>query len=222
MFADGHLLLVLHDVPQPGDPERKSVLIWRDPLGAWRASGSGSGLAELQGLLQGYEKVVDGLEARMQAAPSAENYFTILHTANPVLRSVRNLHRALQEARELVREDRNILVARDEAGEHERTLDLLHGDAKNGLDYTIARQVEEQARNSDQLVVSSYRLNLLVAVFLPLTALGSAFGMNLRHGLEEVRNPMLFWTVLLLGMVIGLAVKSAISVRPPAKPRQLK
>lgn len=86
-------------------------------------------------------------------------------------------------------------------------------DAKNGLDYMIARQAEEQARSSAELVVSSYRLNMPVAVFLPLTALGSAFGMNFRHGLEEVTTPLLFWAVLVSGVLIGLVVKAGISVR---------
>ncbi|HEX8312950.1 MAG TPA: CorA family divalent cation transporter [Chthoniobacteraceae bacterium] len=217
MSADGHLLLVLHEVPEPGVAERKSVLFWRDPAGVWRATGNGSGLAELDSLLQGYIKGIDGLESRMLAAPSADNYFSVLQTATPLLRSTRNLHRALQEARELFREDRHILLARDQAGEQERTVELLHSDARNGLDYMIARQAEEQARNSDQLVVSSYRLNLLVAIFLPLTALGSAFGMNFVHGLEGVRSPLLFWSVLVLGILVGFVVKGAVAIRPVAK-----
>lgn len=88
------------------------MLLWRDPAGAWRATGSGSGLAELEALMRAYTKMVDGLEARMIAAPSAENYFTLLHSANPLFRSLRNVHRLLLEARELVREDRHILLAR--------------------------------------------------------------------------------------------------------------
>ena len=81
-------------------------------------------------------------------------------------------------------------------------------DARNGLDYTIARQAEEQARNSEQLVASGYRLNLIVAIFLPLTALGSAFGMNLNSGLEAIRTPLLFWGVLVFGLVLGFRGES--------------
>ena len=40
--------------------------------------------------------------------------------------------------------DRAILLARDEAGELERAVDLLHHDAKNGMEFMIARQGEEK------------------------------------------------------------------------------
>src|SRR5687768_162403 len=38
MVHDGHLLLILHDVPEPGVPERVAVLFWRNPQGVWRSS----------------------------------------------------------------------------------------------------------------------------------------------------------------------------------------
>jgi Mg2+ and Co2+ transporter CorA len=52
---------------------------------------------------------------------------------------------------------------------------------------------------------------MLIAVFLPLTALGSAFGMNFRHGLEGFTSPLLFWGTLSLGLVLGLCVKGLLS-----------
>jgi hypothetical protein len=75
----------------------------------------------------------------------------------------------------------------------------------------IARQAEEQARSSQQLVVAGHRLNLLIAIFLPLTALGSAFGMNLRHGLEGINSPLLFWVILIGGFFLGFVVKATIT-----------
>lgn len=211
MFGDGHLLLVLHKVPEPGNADRESILFWRDPTGVYKSTGSGAALAELRAYLDEFKKVVDKLEERMQQAPSSENYFDVLQRSTPLLRTVRNMHRTLQEAREAVKTDRNILLARDEAGELERALELLHTDAQHGLDFMIARQAEEQARRGRELVVSGHRLNLLIAIFLPLTALGSAFGMNLKHGFEGVNSPILFWVVLIGGFFLGFLVKAGIT-----------
>src|SRR5688572_5393342 len=193
MSAEGHLLLILHKIPQPGNPDRESILFWRDTAGAWKSTGGGSGLAELRGLLEDFTKYVDKLEERLQGNATSKTYFEILQTTGPLLRSVRNMHTTLQQAREAFPMDRNILIARDQAGELERAVELLHADAKNGLEYMVARQTEEQAENSEQLLKAGHKLNMLIAIFLPLTALGSAFGMNFRHGLEAVTSPLLFW-----------------------------
>lgn len=211
LFADGHLLLVLHKIPEPGNPDRVPILFWRDQAGVFKSTGSGAPLAELRANLEEFTKVTDKLEQRADLPPSADNYFEILQTTTPLLRTVRNMHRALQEAREAVPADRNILIARDQAGELERALELLHTDAQHGLDYMVARQAESQARASHELVQSGHKLNLLIALFLPLTALGSAFGMNLRHGFESVTNPILFWIVLVGGFFLGFVVKAGIT-----------
>jgi hypothetical protein len=212
MSADGHLLLILHRIPQPGNPDREPILFWRDTAGGWKSTGSGAGLAELRGLLDDFTKHVDKLEVRMQESPNSKTYFEILQTTGPLLRTVRNMHTALQQAREAFPTDRNILVARDQAGELERAVELLHADAKNGLEYMVARQTEEQAENSEQLVKAGHKLNMLIAIFLPLTALGSAFGMNLRHGLEGITSPVLFWGTLIVGILLGFFVKALLDV----------
>ncbi len=208
MSADGHLLLVLHKIPQPANPDRESILFWRDSSGGWKSTGSGAGLAELRGLLDDFTQHVDKLEVRMQEGPNSKTYFEILQTTGPLLRTVRNMHTALQQAREAFPIDRNILVARDQAGELERAVELLHADAKNGLEYMVARQTEEQAENSEQLLKAGHKLNMLIAIFLPLTALGSAFGMNFRHGLEGITSPLLFWGTLIVGIMLGFFVKA--------------
>ena len=59
----------------------------------------------------------------------------------------------LQQAREAEPEDRHIL-ARDEAGEIERNLELLHAEAFHGLQFLVAQRSEEQARQGEQLVAS--------------------------------------------------------------------
>lgn len=212
MESDGHLLVVLHKVPVPGDADRHAMLFWRDPAGVWRGTGSGSGVAEISAYTGEFVRAVDRLESQIAKPPSSDNYFQILHEATPMLRTVRNMHRAWQEARDKAPNDRNILLARDQAGELERSLELLTSDAQHGLDYMVARQAEEQARASQRLVESGHRLNLLVAIFLPLTAIASLFGMNLRHGFEEVNSPLLFWVILVVSILLGLIVKAVISV----------
>jgi Mg2+ and Co2+ transporter CorA len=204
--------MVLHKIPRPGNPDRESILFWRDSAGGWKSTGSGAGLAELRGLLEEFTKHVDKLEDRMQQSPNSKTYFEILQTTGPLLRTVRNMHTTLQQAREAFPIDRNILVARDQAGELERAVELLHADAKNGLEYMVARQTEEQAENSQELLKAGHKLNMLIAIFLPLTALGSAFGMNFRHGLEGVTSPLLFWGTLTVGIMLGFFVKALLEM----------
>jgi hypothetical protein len=220
MTAEGHLLLILHKIPKPGEGDREPVLFWRDPAGNWKSTGNGAGLAELKSHLQDFSTYVDKLEDRMQQPPNSKNFFEILQITAPLLRTARNMHATLQQAREAFSNDRNILIARDQAVEIERAVELLHADAKNGLEYMIARQAEEQAENSEQLLTAGHRLNMLIAVFLPLTALGSAFGMNFRHGLEGITSPLLFWSTLLVGLVLGFAVKGLVDT--PSERRKKK
>jgi hypothetical protein len=211
MTADGHLLLILHKLPESGSFDRVPIIFWRDSAGAWKSTGGGAGIADLKEQLDQFNKAVDKLEQQIQQPPNSANYFDILQDTGPLLRLVRNMHGTLQQAREAFPDDRHILNARDQAGELERELELIHADAKNGLEFIFARQAELEAKNTKQLVSAQHRLNMLIAVFLPLTALGSAFGMNFRHGLESITTPILFWSVLVTGIFLGLIVKGAIS-----------
>lgn len=211
MVAEGHLLMVVHKVPVSGETEREAVLFWRDPKGIWKSTAGGSGVGDLLELMGAYGKAVDQLEAHHEKAANATAHFEVLRESAPLLRSIRNLLHTLQVAREAIPADRNILNARDRAADLERAVELTHADARNGLDYMVARQTEEHARNSEELVRSGHRLNLLVALFLPLTAIASVFGMNLVSGLEEVRTPALFWGILGVGLVMGWLVKSSLS-----------
>ena len=153
----------------------------------------------------------------MQQHPSAESFFEVLQSTTPLLRTIRNTQRTLQEARQASPEDRPILLARDDAGELERAVELLHSDAQHGMDYMIARQGEEQTQRTHQLVRAGHRLNVLIALFLPLTAIGSVFGMNLSHGLERWQSPWLFWSLLATALVIGVLLMTAVvfRVKPP-------
>ena len=215
MSADGHLLLVLHEPPPPGQAERVGRLFWRDPVGAWRSRGLGDGSQALKRHVAEFADRVDELEADWQSARSAADYFALLQAIAPVHRTVRNLHAALQEARTMVPEDRDLINLRDQVGEVERAVELLHGDAKNGLDFTVAYQAERQADRANSMAVSAHRLNVLVAVFFPIATLAAVFGMNLVHGLEGWNTPAHFWGLLGAGLLVGLVLAQVIA-RPAA------
>jgi Mg2+ and Co2+ transporter CorA len=55
-------------------------------------------------------------------------------------------------------------------------------------------------------VQTGHRLNILAAIFFPLTAIASLFGMNLRSGLEASPT-WVFWVVFLAGIVVGMVVR---------------
>jgi hypothetical protein len=220
MVADGHLLIILYKPPQPGEPERDAVFFWRNPKGELRSTERGSGIGALTAHFESWRETVDRFDDQMDGTPTARKFFSVVQNTSPLLRTIRNTHRAMQEAREAFSEDRSILIARDTAGDLERAIDLLHSDAQHGMEFMIAKQGEEQAQRSHQLVVTGHRLNLLVALFLPLTAIGSVFGMNLLHGFEEWKAPWMFWIILVGALVTGLLLLSALALNRNPKSGQ--
>jgi hypothetical protein len=217
MAHEGHLLLVLHEVPEAGVPERKGVLFWRDPKGEWKTNERGSGKAALRELLQRYATRVDELEAAYAAASTATTLFPVLRAVSPIVRASKHLHETLQAAREQVKLDKEIINARDAAGEVERAAELLATEAKNALESEIAEAAETQARLNGELAQTGARLNMLAAIFLPLTAVGSLFGMNLPHGLESIAGPMTFWIIAIGGLLLGLVIRGSLSKRTPVE-----
>jgi hypothetical protein len=105
------------------------------------------------------------------------------------------------------------------AGEIERAVELVHGDAKHGLDFLIAHQAEQQAARTYEMAVAAHRLNLLAALFFPVATLSAVysaiFGMILAHGEQGWSTPALFWFLLGLGMVGGLVLARFIAHKPP-------
>ncbi len=215
MAHEGHLLLILHEVPEPGVPERQGVVFWRAPSGKWSTNVRGNGLTELRALVTRYIDRVDALESAFAAANSVERLFPVLRAATPIERSCRLMHGVLQAAREAQRKDRDIINIRDLAGEVVRAAELLNTEARTALEFDIAESAEAQAKANRALAEAGQRLNLLAAVFLPLTALASAFGMNLPSGLENVASPMLFWFVLIVGITVGMLVRGGLNRRNP-------
>jgi Mg2+ and Co2+ transporter CorA len=123
------------------------------------------------------------------------------------------MHLALQTAREAIKGDTFLIELRDNAYEVERNLDLLYEDVRNAIQHRTARKAEEQARLSEQALHASHRLNILAALFFPLTALASLFGMNFRHGLDDY-PPVMFWLIFVISVALGLVMKGWVLRKP--------
>ncbi|MBU0494169.1 MAG: CorA family divalent cation transporter [Chloroflexi bacterium] len=218
MFSDGHLLLVLHRAPRYGEREREGTLFWRKPDGEWECTRRdlGKGIRALRKHVQEYEATEEKFRADYEQADSAEDYFRILERMAPLHHAARSLHTTLQAAREAIPGDQDLIDLRDQAYTLERTLDLLHVNTKDALDFGIAKRAEEQARISLQAVQTAHRLNILAALFFPLMAISSVFGMNLSSGLEGI-SVWIFWFIflsaILLGLVISLWVLSGSGIK---------
>lgn len=211
IVEDGHLLLVTHELPKDDEITRPAKLFWRAPDGTWRASGAGQspGLPVLKRHLESIQQAIAQLDDRVDAGKTAQDFFTVLNAATPLQRTTRNLHKALQDAREGV-DDRDIITLRDSAGDLERAAELLVGDARNALEFTVAKNGEAQAANGQKAVEAQHKLNLLAALFFPVTAIGSILGMNLRTGMEHA-PPIVFWAVLLMAFASGFAIRGSLN-----------
>ena len=223
MSAEGHLLLVLHAPPAAGSAERRGRLFWRAADGGWRSKPLGDGVQSLKRHVGEFAERMELLEKQCLAADGAETYFRLLREIAPLHRTARHLHAVLQEARELAPEDRDIINLRDQAGEIERAFELLHGDAKHGLDFTVAHLAEKQSQRTLEMAVSAHRLNLLVSTFCPVATLSAIFAavfamMHVRrdHGLDAVNTPALFWIAMAAGLVGGLLLGRLIARKPVA------
>jgi len=197
----GHdeLLLVLHEVPNVGIPEREAIFFWRRQDGRWLQPG-GPGLDELDSLLERYARAIDKNEEILEKTESTEQVFRILRHAGPISRSTRNIVSALEQALIQEPDDKEIRAFRDCARELERASELLQSDARETLMYWQAEASEAHVKSSERLGNILFKLNLITGFFLPLVALGGLFGMNL--DLPHFVKGM-FWLVFLGGLGIG-------------------
>jgi len=208
MSADGHLLLILHELPRPDGGEANARLYWRKPDGTWRSSSSSATtLGALRAHLEEFVAAIDGLEARAANATRAKDWFSILHEVAPLNRTTLGMAATLQEARDLAKNDRDLISLRDLAQENERAVELITTHARAGLDFTIAQNAENSANATEHVVQSQHRLNLIAATFLPITALGALLGTNLKSGLESWNAPYAFWAVMAAALVLGVLVR---------------
>jgi len=144
-------------------------------------------------------------------AEMADDYFRLLQEIAPLRRAGRHLYETLQEARDMVRDDHDLIVCRDQAYQIHRTAELVQGDCKIGLDCAIARRAEEEAESSRRMALAAHRLNVLAAVFFPIVTISSILGVNLSRGLEEdMLTQWFFWLVLAGGVLSGFFLKAAI------------
>ncbi|QDU63805.1 CorA-like Mg2+ transporter protein [Planctomycetes bacterium Pan216] len=224
MTAEGHLLLILHAPPREGASERHGRFFWRKPEGQWQSIEMGTGTRALESHLAEYSQLLDELDDEVQQATSAEDYFSVMRHLRPLHRAAAHQRTALQQAREIMPTDRDLIIFRDAAEQLEHTATMIHEEAKYGLDFSIARQAEEQARTSHQMAVASHRLNVLVAFFFPLATVSAIFGMNLTHGFEAHPTIWPFALVVVISVVAGFLLLNLVSqgpktlAPPPATP----
>ncbi len=205
MLAEGQLLLVLHRLPRKNETDRAGRFFWRKSDGSWQSSDLGPGAGALSKHLNEYAEVVERYDHLQDEASGLDDYQAIIEGLAPIHRTIRHLHTALQDAREKVPDDRDLINARDRAYELERAAELLVGDARNDIQFLTAKRAEEQADAAHKMAVSGHRLNLLAAFFFPIAALTAIFGTNLSHPLEQyVPPPYAFLSVIGAGTVMGM------------------
>ncbi|MFD2256226.1 CorA family divalent cation transporter [Luteolibacter algae] len=197
----GHdeLLLILHEVPKAGVPEREAIFFWRRGDGRWLQPG-GPGLDELCLLLERYAKAIDANEEILEVTESTEQVFEILRHAGPLARSTRNIVQALEQALAQEPDDKEVRASRDRARELERAAELLQSDARETLMFWQAEAAEAHTKSSERLGNILFKLNLVTGFFLPLVALGGLFGMNVDLP-EFVQDK--FWWIFFGGLIVG-------------------
>lgn len=207
MVHDGHLLLVLHKPPRSDETSRRGRFFWREPNGEWHSSDLGGGPNSLFKHIAEFQEVFEKLDGVEETAESSVTLGGVIESLTPLRRSVHNLYDVLQESRKEVPDDRQLLNARDRAYDLDRNVELLLDNARNGLEFMIARRAEQQAEEAHKMAVSAHRLNLLVAFFFPIATLAAVMGTNLRHGYEEVHSPFPFVGMLAIGLFAGIILR---------------
>jgi hypothetical protein len=207
IVEENYLLLVLHRPPGPNDAKREGVLFLRNPDGGWQCNREGSGPGALKRHVQAYADIEAKLTQTCGKAVEISDLFDLVETLTPLTRAARNMHHALQIAREAIKNDGFLIEMRDLGDELDRNFELLLEDVRNAIQYRTVREAEEQARLSKEALRASHRLNTLAALFFPLTAIASLFGMQLAHGFNE-HDPSIFWIIFAVAVGLGFGMKS--------------
>lgn len=216
IVESGELLLILHAPPKPDSNEREHEVYFRQLDGKWLHKGLEHGERALRGFLDEYRALLDELETRFEKAGSIDALFSVIDRLIPLARSSANMRAALQTARESIDNDGFLIDMRDRSVEIARGFELLLADARQALDFRMARSAEEQTRAAEAGNRAQHKLNILAALTFPLMSVSAIFGMNLRSGLEEL--PVIaFWLVFAGGLWLGMLVKTWVSsMTPPA------
>lgn len=160
-------------------------------------------------MVAAYAEHAQQIEKRLGTARVARDFFEVLVTLRPLEHRVRELGLVLQRASEREATDLEFQGLAMRAAATARHLALLVLRTEDGRDFDLAQLTEEQADISNQMVVSGQRLNFLVAMLLPMTALTSIFGMNLiehQGGSAGVMAASVVLFALLLGGLLSLFV----------------
>jgi hypothetical protein len=216
MAAEGHILIVLHDPPDPNKRiHREARLFWREPNGTWHASAGGPPtIMPLRSHVEAYAEAAARYEQLAEKAATADDWYALVYATGPVARTTKNLAAALQEARDAAKDDRDLIAVRDAASDVARAFELLNAHAREGLEFTAAKNAQHQAKQAEHMLASQHRLNLVASLFLPMTAIAAIFGMNLHSGLDELGTTM-FWGLVAFTLMLGIIVRASLP-RPPA------
>lgn len=202
MDEEGHLLIILHQVPEPEHHEQRyPFLLWCNPEGEWKSSPNSGGLSGLKDHLVSYEKKIHALDEDVETADSPHDFFKVMKSAHPLLRATRNKLAILETLRKARRGNQQLIVMRDRAIDLERMIEMVTNDAKVGMEFSVAMSAEEQALAANQSSNEAKRLNRLVAFFFPLATVASIFGMSPAQ--EVIQSPN-FWTVLMGSIAAGI------------------
>ena len=88
----GHLLLVLHAPPKPYQHNRGARCFWRDSQGRWFYQITDEKPLSLEDHLAEYEQYLDRLDNLEPRTDSVEDFYEVLETLTPLLRSIRHMH----------------------------------------------------------------------------------------------------------------------------------
>jgi len=201
--VDDQMLVILHEPPKVDVNERIVSVFLREKDGSWLHNGQRKGEGMLQRLLEDYRQQFEQYEKKYNKAKTSDDLFLVLEGLNPVLRAIKNLELALQDARQACPDDKLALTMRDEASDCLRNFELLAEEARLALDYRMAKNAETQIEQSQKMAKAQHKLNLMAAITFPMMALSSLFGMNLMSGLEDSPK-ILFYMVVTFGFVVGI------------------
>jgi hypothetical protein len=206
IFEENNLLLVLHSPPEIKSYKRETVVFLRQPTGVWKWNGRDDGMGRLKRLLLAYEEQSGKFLEEFQKADTSNHLFELLTKLNSVKRAANDLYNTLQSGRDHVKVDNELIEARDRAYEISRNCELIYLDAQTALNFKIAKNAQDDADAAKLVLKAQHKLNILAAIFFPLTALTSIFGMNLPSGFDKF-GPVSFWLVFICGLIIGSMFK---------------
>jgi len=137
--------MLLYNVPQSTPPGCQSLFIWREPGGEWQCSEGNMGLATLTQILGDYNTATKRLENKCERATTAQAYLRVLKAVGSLSSSAQNLHGALRDAVELIRDPQDTVDLEgplDTAGSIARANETLETKVMDALRLCIARQRE--------------------------------------------------------------------------------